>query len=295
VLFAPVYFTRRVYARPGFSYSPTVAIDLGVFVNHLFMRPRYQHYYFGDYYATNYQTAGYYPSYLYHSSRYGYDPIYAHQRWQYRQDPQWERRVAADFQNRRAHENLRPPRTWAAQTALVASRAGVGDGGLIVTRPFEQLRQSTDSRLRFQPVDMQERQTLVQQAREVQRLRAERLKLETQMPTRLRVPQSPIVAKPVTELGKDHTPPQAFPAPRPDPRVAPGPRVIRRAPEVSPGVARPRPQHRPQPQPRVERPAPQPQPQRKVERPAPQPRGKDPTGASSSGAKQDKDKGKDKE
>lgn len=297
VLFAPVYFTGRAYARPGYSYSPTIAIDLGVFANHLFLRPRYQHYYFGDYYAPNYQTAGYYSSYSYHSGRYGYDPIYAHQRWQHRQDGQWEQRVAADLENRRAHENLRPPRTWAAQTALVASGAGASERSLIVTRPFEQLRQSTDSRLRFRPVDIQERQTLVQQAREVQRLRAERYKLETQMPARLRVPQSPIVAKPVTDLGKDHTPPQAFPAPKPDPRVAPGPRVIRRGPGIPPVVERPQSQPRPQPQPqpRVDRPATKPQPQRKVERPTPQPRGKDPTGASSSGAKQGKDRDKGKE
>ena len=31
VLFAPVYFSGGVYARPGFSYSPTTVIDLGVF------------------------------------------------------------------------------------------------------------------------------------------------------------------------------------------------------------------------------------------------------------------------
>ena len=64
VLFAPVYFNRGVYARRGFSYSPTMVIDLGVFANHLFLRPRYQHYYFGDYYAANYRDAGFYPSYL---------------------------------------------------------------------------------------------------------------------------------------------------------------------------------------------------------------------------------------
>jgi hypothetical protein len=41
VLFAPVYFNADVYARPGFSYSPATVIDLGVFVNHLFLRPQY--------------------------------------------------------------------------------------------------------------------------------------------------------------------------------------------------------------------------------------------------------------
>ena len=118
VLFAPVHFDRGVYGRPGFSYSPATVIDLSVFTNHLFLRPRYQHYYFGDYYAANYQTAGFLPWFSFQSSRYGYDPIYAHQRWQYRQDPQWEQRVEADFRNRRDHEDARPPRTWAAQRDL---------------------------------------------------------------------------------------------------------------------------------------------------------------------------------
>ena len=58
VLFAPVYFNSNVYARRGFSYSPTTVIDLGVFANHLFLRPQYQHYYFGDYYAANYRAQG---------------------------------------------------------------------------------------------------------------------------------------------------------------------------------------------------------------------------------------------
>ena len=39
VLFAPVYFDAGVYRRPGFSYSPTTVIDLGVFASHLFLRP----------------------------------------------------------------------------------------------------------------------------------------------------------------------------------------------------------------------------------------------------------------
>ena len=58
VLFAPVYFHRSLYSRPGFSYSPSMVIDLGVFTNHLFLRPQYQHYYFGDYYAAELSNGG---------------------------------------------------------------------------------------------------------------------------------------------------------------------------------------------------------------------------------------------
>ena len=70
VLFAPVYFNRGVYTRRGFSYSPTTVIDLAAFTNHLFLRPRYQHYYFGDYYAPNYRSAGFYPWFSVNTGRF---------------------------------------------------------------------------------------------------------------------------------------------------------------------------------------------------------------------------------
>jgi len=46
VLFAPVYFPQSVYSRAGFSYSPSIAIDVGVLSANLFVNPRYDHYYF---------------------------------------------------------------------------------------------------------------------------------------------------------------------------------------------------------------------------------------------------------
>ena len=42
ILFAPVYFESGVYSRRGYFYSPTIVISLGVFTDHLFLRPRYQ-------------------------------------------------------------------------------------------------------------------------------------------------------------------------------------------------------------------------------------------------------------
>ena len=242
VLFAPVQFDAAVYKRPGFAYSPTTVIDLGAFVNHLFLRPRYQHYYFGDYYAPNYQNLGFYASYAYSSARYGYDPIYAHEVWQHREDPQWEHRVAADFQNRRDHENVRPPRTWAALRAHVTNEATSRDRSLAVAASLDELTKNKDSRLRFQPVDNMEREKLGKYGQEVQKFRQERQKLEAReaatsadkpakefVPTKVKLPSSPIVAKPFADLGKDHAPPQLHQAPPPDPKVEAKPRVKRSA------------------------------------------------------------------
>jgi hypothetical protein len=273
---------------------------MSAFTNHLFLRPRYQHYYFGDYYATNYHAAGFYPSYSYsrNSGRYGYDPIYAHERWQHRQDSGWEHRVAADFENRRNHEDARPPRTWAAQRLLSTSEAASKERRPVLAAPLDQLTKSKDSPLRFQPVDRSERQKLAQRGQEVQILREERRKLETAagvrvaekpskekefVPARVKLPGSPIVAKPAAVLGKDHAPPKMYEAPKPDPKIAPKPRGNRPAPAIPPRVDQPRPK--------------KPQPLPKADRAAPKPRGNAPVGPQSAGPKEDehKDKGKDKD
>ena len=222
VLFAPVYFDRGVYTRPGFSYSPTTVIDLGVFANHLFLRPRYQHYYFGDYYAANYQTAGFFPWFSFHSSRYGYDPIYAHQRWQNRQDPQWEQPCRGGLpepprsRGRPAAAHVGgPERSQHARSEATQRR------GLVVAAPLDQLAKSKDSPLRFQPVDQEDDRSLSVRARgpETPRGAATSWKPKTAatsadkppkefVPAKVKLPRSPIVAKPVAELGKDHAPPK---------------------------------------------------------------------------------------
>jgi hypothetical protein len=115
VLFAPVYFASGVYSRRGYFYAPTIVINLGVLSDYLFLRPRYNHYYFGDYYAASYYQGGFYASFSFQSGRHGYDPIYSHQRWEHRQDRDWEHRVEASYQDRRDHASARPPRTWADQ------------------------------------------------------------------------------------------------------------------------------------------------------------------------------------
>ena len=109
VLFAPVFFSLGVMA-PGFYFTPSYMIDLGVFSDFLFLRPRYHHYYFGDYYAPKYYRKGIYPWLSPHAKRHSYDPIYAHQRWKHRHDRNWENRLQATYQERRKHVEFRPPR-----------------------------------------------------------------------------------------------------------------------------------------------------------------------------------------
>lgn len=265
LLFAPVRFHQSVYSRRGFSYTPATVIHLGVFANHLFLRPNYGHYYYGDYYGANYATAGFYPSYSFHSGRHGYNPIFLHQRWNHRQDRDWERRVQAQFQHRRDHEEARPPRTFAAQQELVRQGLTEQNRGRVFAQPLDQFRQAQDAQLRFQRLNDDDRQRFGRYGQEVRALREQRRKLEAQAleptaerpartlePARISFPKSPLVGKRADELGKDFAPPKTHEFPKPDPKVVPQPRQDRGRPAAlgNPDVIRTRPQEKPQGEPR---------------------------------------------
>jgi hypothetical protein len=155
--------------------------------------------------------------------------------------------------------------------------------------PLGDLVKSKDSPLRFQAVNQSERQRLATQAQEVQRFREQRQKLETSAAAssaastfkggkaaRLAFPGSPIVAKPLAELGKDRAPPKVYEAPKPDPRVAPKSRLARSGEQPKEHTVNrlpiDEPKSKPKSQPKAERLAPKPQP--KAEREAPQPKQK---------------------
>jgi len=239
VLFAPVYFDAGVYSRRDYHYRPSTVISLGVFSDHLFVRPCYNHYYFGDYYDAGYQDAGFYSRHSFRSSHRGYDPIYAHQRWTHRQDPEWDARLQTDFRHRREHIEARPPRTFRAQIALNTD-GGTREGGLVIAATFDNFVRSKDSSVRFRAVDDAERQTFVTRGREVRKYREERQRLETHAtdrsaddrtrqfaPARAIIPRSPIMARRPNEFAKDRRPPTRHKAPEPDPRVEAKPRKAR--------------------------------------------------------------------
>ncbi len=140
--------------------------------------------------------------------------------------------MQGDFQVRRDQEDVRPPHTWADQIRRGSREDIAEDRRPVIATPFDELIKSQDSRLRFQPLDTTERQRLGQRGQEVQRLREERRKLETDaadrpkeersqefVPVRVKLPGSPIVARSGAELSKDQTPPKAYTAPNPDPKV----------------------------------------------------------------------------
>lgn len=301
VLYAPVYFRSDYYSRPGYSYSPSIAIGLVAMMEHLFLRPNYHHYYFGDYYDRRYRDDGYYAPYAYQSSRYGYDPVYSYRRWTHRQDNDWERNFEESHDYRRDHEAARPPRTWADQKTL---KLDVADSRQrLIATPFEEMAKREDSPMRVEKVSAKEREKLKDMSREVRKTRDERRVIETKdantaggkadteiKPTKAKLPASPIVGKPSDRFSEKEAPPK----PQRSPIVLPK----KEAPDRNPTKEKTRPERReepsaprreevpapPKPQPRPEQrnevpaqPKPKPQPERSEEKPtrqepAPKPR-----------------------
>lgn len=249
MVFAPVFFDNQLLADPGFYYTPTTVINPAVFATHLFVRPNYCHYYFGDYYAPSYSQSGFYPWFAYNHRHYGYDPIYAHQRWEHRHDRNWDHEVHSRYEHWRDHAASRPPRTWADQQDVGRSQINRRDQGIVVAAPLSQLARSAKSPLELQPLDKAERSKLTREGRDYQHFRTERLQREMHGanrpdanallrsgPVKQRLPSSPIVGQAPQRLGKNFQPPKTPQAPKLDHRVKPDPRTVYRPPGLGDDV-----------------------------------------------------------
>lgn len=255
VLYAPVYFQSGYYVRPGYTYSPVIAIGLVALMEHLFLRPHYHHYYFGDYYDRRYRDIGYYSPYYYQSSRYGYDPVYWHRRWTHRHDRDWERRYIASYDYRRDHESARPPRTWADQKRLKLDKAELKEQRLLMAAPLDQMAKNSESPLNIERVPAKERQKLADLGKEVRKNRDQRKSLETEgvnlaggeadreiKPTKAKLPTSPIVGRSPDRFSKKSAPPKPQKTPFAEPK--------KETPAGKPDLEKPRPESKGQPGPR---------------------------------------------
>ncbi|MGK0188800.1 MAG: hypothetical protein ACI9R3_004614 [Verrucomicrobiales bacterium] len=235
VLFAPVHFDPAVYRQRDYRYSPAIAINPSVFSEHLFLRPRYQHCYFGDYYDQRYERAGYFAPYSFHSRHRGYDPIYAQRRWYNRKDKEWNKHMEESYRFRRDHESERPPRTWMAQRSIKYDSSDANFRHRQVGTSYRQLAGYQDGARKFRKLAGEERKQIVQRGREVERSRDQRRKLESQGPgkadgketkgfkvAKVSRPKSPIAAKSGKDLAGDRRPPERQRAGRLDPKNQPG-------------------------------------------------------------------------
>ncbi|MDD4890569.1 MAG: hypothetical protein PHU85_11655, partial [Phycisphaerae bacterium] len=179
VLFAPVYFPRSVYSRAGYSYSPTIAIDVGVLSANLFTYPRYGHYYFGDYYDDAYLRVGIYPRFESERSDTSSAEIYTYDRWHDGQgDKRWVANQQQEYDHRRADKDLRPARTYRDMETRVAKMPEAQRRNVELARPVQTIAASTASPLKFERINNDDRQKIAKQATDVHKFRDERVKWE---------------------------------------------------------------------------------------------------------------------
>lgn len=240
VLYAPIYFKSNIYTQSSFRFSPVTVISPSVFVNHLFLRPTYGHYYFGDYYGRNYLNQGYSPWFSYHNQHSGYDPFYAQQGWKHRADHLWNQRMETAYSRRRDNEKIRPPHDMRSQHERFTSGRNNSDDSFRVGTTLEELTREKAVPYPFKQLPPDARQQLGKRGQEIRAYNEQRLKSESQFegrvgdrensartPTRTKFSRSTIVGAPSNKLPSGKAPPKASDVPPSDPRIPPKPRPPR--------------------------------------------------------------------
>lgn len=183
LLFAPVYVPPALVVQRTFTYTPSVVLNSALLVGHLFARPKYDHYYFGDYYSRAYFRQGIYPAYSFHDSRYGYDPLFAS--YVARQGGKRDiiiQRLRQDYRFRLDHPEARPPRTFAALRQMEArGQFNAGQRSqLAIAQPLNQFVRQGNLPLKFQRIQPDRVNTYRQTIAQARQYQDQRKRLETQ-------------------------------------------------------------------------------------------------------------------
>jgi len=180
LLFAPVYFPPSVRIRPGFTYSPTVLVNVRILTVNLFVYPSYCHYYFGDYYDDAYLRVGIYPWFDSVRIHRWYDPLYVHDRWRHHKtDPRWEEHERHEYDLRRANKDLRPPRTYGEMESRLAKTPKSQQEDLQLAQPLSVVAAGKASPLKFERINTEARDRIAKQAAEEHALREGRSRTES--------------------------------------------------------------------------------------------------------------------
>jgi hypothetical protein len=216
VLFAPVYFPRHIYERPGFSYALSIAVDIGNLEFSLFTRPQYSHYYFGDYYDSFYIGIGIFPWFECEQRHTWYDPIYVHDRWRHQKDePRWEEHERQEYDRRRADKTLRPPRTYRELESSVSKMPQSQRRNFEIAEPLTRVITRKTTALKFEQINPDARQQLSRHSNDVHKFVEERNNWESQVagrkagpPAMERAPstESKELAPPVKRKGPEMRP-----------------------------------------------------------------------------------------
>ena len=149
VMFAPCYFPRPLYQRPGYYYTPTIMLDIDNVFFSLFIRRHHHHYYFGDYYEQQYERRGFRPWYSERATIYGHDPFYrSYRSYHLRHDRQWEHNYRQQYEYRRAHRDARPAAIYNTNINIHVTQPRVSKQQ-IIGRPLAEVATRRDQPIHF--------------------------------------------------------------------------------------------------------------------------------------------------
>ena len=219
--FAPVYFARASYGRPGWFYRPSYGIAADFLLGSLFINPGWNHYYFGDYYDPSYVRRGYYPWIDYRIGGRYVDPLYGYYRWQHRGDTRWENNLHTLYATRSQNKSARPPHTLIQQQQTT--------NNIQVVTSLNQINRTA---LKLQPVSKAQVQTIQAHAAQVRTLSQKRGKIEVEARTHAAAqkqqtpaPVKVAIPRPKQGGGKapvgDHAPPPKPVVPKVQPHSVP--------------------------------------------------------------------------
>ena len=201
VLFAPVYYTQPIYRRPSYYYSPSIVINTNILTVHLFTRPRYHHYYFGDYYGDRWAEFGIRPWYHYHRDRVVYDPIFTYYSWREgRRDRDWYRNLERRHDYFERNRDARPPHRYAdyrrrdrgdrtnididINNTNITNITNVSLATTLNQFAKQEVNvRDNDRRMRFETVDNDRREQIQERARDIRQFAQQRSKVETEART----------------------------------------------------------------------------------------------------------------
>ena len=181
VLFAPAYFPRHSYQRPGFTFALSIVLDFGNLEAGLFTRPRYNHYYFGDYYDSSYISIGIFPWFEFDQRHTWYDPIYVQARWRHhKREPQWVQHNRQEYDRRRSDRSLRPPRTYREMESRASKMSEPRRKNFEIAAPITRVAASRSTQLTYERIKPEVRKQLPKHADEVRKFGQERSRWEAQ-------------------------------------------------------------------------------------------------------------------
>ncbi|MFN9719491.1 MAG: hypothetical protein ACK58L_12390, partial [Planctomycetota bacterium] len=156
VLFAPSYFHRRFRYRQISRFTPRVVVASNNLTVHFWVRPRYRHYYFGNYYDVAWSNRGLTPWHQFPRQRRCFDPLYAY--YGRGQNNDYFNQLNVQFNVFVNQANRRPPVRFRDQDRWVQDHREFRADGLLGDRFQNFVNVSSEDQNGFRFVRLENRQ-----------------------------------------------------------------------------------------------------------------------------------------